>query len=177
MGVSHWNQKGVADTREVLDRRRTVCFLFLFTIPWSHPTQDISRRLPRAGISENGLRATASIPDQIPPLPVFGFPPRVQLEDGDASSLDSFANIGHASLRRTTAPAPVHEPARHGPERHHIAARDRPLQEPRTNITGGTFIGGNVNHIQNQGKTGERQNIYCSVLVPHNESARPIHLT
>jgi hypothetical protein len=33
---------------------------------------------------------------------------------------------------------------------------DRPPQAPVTSINGGTFIGGNLNHIQRHGETGEQ---------------------
>ncbi|KAJ7021822.1 hypothetical protein C8F04DRAFT_259065 [Mycena alexandri] len=36
----------------------------------------------------------------------------------------------------------------------HLLAWERHYHEPHTNITGGTFIGGNVNHVQRHGETG-----------------------
>jgi ABC-type dipeptide/oligopeptide/nickel transport system ATPase component len=38
-------------------------------------------------------------------------------------------------------------------------------QQPKTNIYGGTFIGGNVNHTQRQGETGELLNTFVYILV------------
>ncbi|KAJ7483570.1 hypothetical protein FB451DRAFT_1393659 [Mycena latifolia] len=65
-------------------------------------------------------------------------------------SQNAFTTFHHPSSGGRTFPTTVLVPPRHDPTSHHI----RPRQEPTTNITGGTFIGGNVNQTQRHGEAG-----------------------
>ncbi|KAJ7705528.1 hypothetical protein B0H17DRAFT_670258 [Mycena rosella] len=144
------------------------------------PSEVLSSQYLRSPPNEMPMPSTSELspPTQPPPPPntrMDGRPPGSWDASG-ASAIEYF--LDHSDPSRSSLdnhPLPTEFRASEGSFDSHVTAIHQPAvfpwnndpHEPRTSITGGTFIGGNINHIQRHGELG----LYILYRVAANDAA------